>query len=319
MLSPYPGSALETVLRLFLLGSLQWQFTVAQITSNATCLPGLAVLEHTSEERVMAVQPEYDVSELAPGRFYVGPPADSARPCECSTVMYAVMSACGACQNASEILSWDSWSASCLSVYITVFPEDIPRDTAVPGWAYENNTVTNFDPQTALDDHSPESSASPSQTVTSASPPSSTSQIADASPSSPTNNTGTLIGAILGCVAGLSLVGGIAFFLVRHNRRKSGGHVRIISAADDSEENVALQETRDYTARRMSLRRSYASTADAVQTVYHVPAPPASLAPHSVTLMFDRRTPSPGTSPRNSLYGTGSGIGVEYRGIPEIG
>lgn len=114
----------------------------------------------------------------------------------------------------------------------------------------------------------PESSASPGQTTTVTYPPSSTSQLADVSTSSPTNNTGIIIGAVLGCVVGLSLVGGVAFFLVRHNRRKFGGHVRIISATDDSEDNLALQESGHNAARRMSLRGSYASTADAGQTIY---------------------------------------------------
>ncbi|THG92818.1 hypothetical protein EW145_g8576 [Phellinidium pouzarii] len=167
------------------------QHAAAQITSNATCLAvwqdvralsflvPLAVVRpahshaqtcsstiqrdrarvsspRSSEARATAVPPvllaEYDVSALVDSQHYVGPDPSQANPCLCSTVMYSVMGACSTCQNAT-LVPWTSWATSCSSVFVDLFPEDIPADTAVPGWAYENVTAANiFNPSQAVTD-----------------------------------------------------------------------------------------------------------------------------------------------------------------------
>lgn len=60
---------------------------------------------------------EYDVSALNPGEHYIGPTGLFVDPCQCSTVMYSMMGACSACQNAT-IITWTAWDAACSNVYV---------------------------------------------------------------------------------------------------------------------------------------------------------------------------------------------------------
>lgn len=51
------------------------------------------------------VQQEFSVPALAPGFVYYGPYTDEANQikCECNTVFYNIISACGLCQNSTII------------------------------------------------------------------------------------------------------------------------------------------------------------------------------------------------------------------------
>ena len=61
---------------------------------------------------------EWSTPELDPGTHYIGPTAADANACNCNTVRYSMVSACGLCQNAT-IISWTSWATNCTSVYIS--------------------------------------------------------------------------------------------------------------------------------------------------------------------------------------------------------
>lgn len=90
------------------------------------------------------------------------------------------------------------------ALYYVRFPENIPPETAVPGWAYENVTISNtFNVQDALQNKFPESSATRIiQTLTSL-PTSSTSPVTSTSSSSSGSgsNTGAISGSVVGGVA----------------------------------------------------------------------------------------------------------------------
>ena len=42
---------------------------------------------------------EYTIGPLAPNYYYIGPSSSNNNSCQCSTVAYSLMSACGDCQN----------------------------------------------------------------------------------------------------------------------------------------------------------------------------------------------------------------------------
>jgi len=48
--------------------------------------------------------------------------------------------ACTACQNVTT-QPWTFWSQFCTEVYVTQYPEVIPMNTAVPHWAFLDDTV----------------------------------------------------------------------------------------------------------------------------------------------------------------------------------
>ncbi|KDQ33448.1 hypothetical protein PLEOSDRAFT_1110582 [Pleurotus ostreatus PC15] len=77
----------------------------------------------------------HEVPPLPDNKHYVGPTTATADACQCNTVVYSLMSACGECQNRT-ISGWGEWSANCPHVDINVFPGEIPAGTRVPGWAY---------------------------------------------------------------------------------------------------------------------------------------------------------------------------------------
>ncbi|KAI5119184.1 hypothetical protein M0805_000638 [Coniferiporia weirii] len=223
-------------LALAVLGLVGLQRTAAQVTSNATCFSNLEGLYNSKGQSPCLVAAylgsacnggQYDVSALIDGQHYVGPTTAQANPCLCNTVIYSVMGACSTCQNGT-IITWDSWSAACSNVYIDTFPEDIPADSAVPGWAYENVTITGlYNVTEALDDDSPESTATHVQTtqtaVGSSSSPGSTLPASGSGSGSngshkSSSNTGAIAGGVVGGVVGAALIGLGAFFLWRRNR-----------------------------------------------------------------------------------------------------
>lgn len=174
--------------------------------------------------------PEYDVSALLPDQHYIGPTAAIANQCQCSTVMYSMMGGCSACQNAT-IISWASWSAACTSVFVDIFPQDIPAGTSVPGWAFDNVTATGtFDPQAALaETNLPESTATRVQStqtsvsgVSTSSSGHATSSAAPAAKKS-SSNAGAIAGGVVGGVVGLALIALIAFLCIKRSKNRRTG------------------------------------------------------------------------------------------------
>ncbi|KIK49219.1 hypothetical protein CY34DRAFT_797160 [Suillus luteus UH-Slu-Lm8-n1] len=208
-------------------------------TSNVTCLASYSWMSNSLSQNPCVVASylesvcwggDFTISSLPPGTHYAAPTVAEANSCECSTVTYSLVSACGACQNATY-LTWSSWSYNCSQIFPQVYPYDIPAGTVVPNWAYLNVTANGFDLVSAQSTGDlPESTATKVQstgTVTSASSVSASltnSGTATGSPTtSPTNSTSSNVGAIAGGVVGgivgaAAIIGFATWFFVKRRR-----------------------------------------------------------------------------------------------------
>ncbi|KAF9013967.1 hypothetical protein BDQ17DRAFT_1418909 [Cyathus striatus] len=248
-------------------------------TSNAVCLPYYQWAFNTQNKSPCEVASSllaicnnnvYEVLALPDQSHYQGPSISDANPCQCNTVTYALMSACGACQGRTY-LSWSSWSANCPNVSIGVFPTNLPTGILVPGWAYENVTANDMFDQSFARDHAnaTESSARPpastsavtitaSHSISSITSSStsvqtsalSTQTVADtSSTASPTSNLAHAdavgAGAVVGCIGGLALMGAVMYWLLRW-RRKSNLHLIISSSNSSRDLNVNNQSMSQY-------------------------------------------------------------------------
>ncbi|PBK96957.1 hypothetical protein ARMGADRAFT_721270 [Armillaria gallica] len=85
----------------------------------------------------------FTVTPLSNGELYSGPTLEQANVCRCSSVFYSLVSACASCQgNIYE--RWSLFNRNCTdgqNVPVGEFNEDIPEQTAVPHWAYQNVSV----------------------------------------------------------------------------------------------------------------------------------------------------------------------------------
>ncbi|KAF9469207.1 hypothetical protein BDZ94DRAFT_1243953 [Collybia nuda] len=112
-------------------------------TTDASCLPFYQWMANSHKKSPCEVASallgicadSYNVAALPPNTHYLGPTLKLANPCQCNTVAYSLMSACGSCQGRT-FDSWSTWSANCASVSVNSFPEPIPTSVYVPGWAY---------------------------------------------------------------------------------------------------------------------------------------------------------------------------------------
>jgi len=190
---------------------------------------------------------QFTVDPLPAGTHYTGPFVNQANDCECSTVVYSLVSACGICQGSSEIDTWSTWQTNCTSTSISAYPEQIPSGTSIPAWAYLDVVADDiFNVTTAKkDDTAPATSATgsskPTATVSSSvsstvsptapgisSSPTSVGNGGGSSPAetssgaSKTSNAGAIAGGVVGGVVGLGIIAGlIAFFLMRQRRTKA--------------------------------------------------------------------------------------------------
>jgi len=127
---------------------------------------------------------------------YLGPTLVDATPCECSSVTYSMISACGGCQN-HTFTDWLTWTGNCTATSFMTFPKSIPSSIVVPSWAYLNLTLTNNDFNPIVAEQNATATASSTSVSTSSSTPTSVS----------TGNSKSNAGAIAGGV-----VGGLVFF-----------------------------------------------------------------------------------------------------------
>ncbi|KAF8468656.1 hypothetical protein JB92DRAFT_3059041 [Gautieria morchelliformis] len=211
----------------------------AQVTSSATCVTDTwtANQEGVSPCLVAAALQgacnagRWNINPLPIGSQYSGPLGGQSSKCQCSTVTFSMVSACGACQEGS-IATWASWKTNCSSsdISISSFPITIPAGFTVPAWAYLNVTAKGiWDPTDALNSHNssaPDSSAV-SATATATVTPTSSSSLNSTGVPAPNSNTsssksstnaGAIAGGVVGGVVGLALVGLIAFFFWRRRR-----------------------------------------------------------------------------------------------------
>jgi len=148
---------------------------------------------------------------------YSGPPSGQSNLCQCNTVVYSLISACGGCQGSSWI-SWPQWSYNCSSTAPpSTFPFAIPDGTRVPHWSYLDVTLTGDWNATAAQSAGDSPEAKPSPTTTSSA--------AGASSSSNQNksHTGLIAGAAAGAVVGVSLLIGIIFWYLWRWRSRGEG------------------------------------------------------------------------------------------------
>jgi len=66
---------------------------------------------------------------------YRGPTTKLQSSCLCSSVIYALVSACSDCQG-GLIESWPTWSTNCTSPLVDSFDGPLPANISVPAWAY---------------------------------------------------------------------------------------------------------------------------------------------------------------------------------------
>ncbi|KAF9246138.1 hypothetical protein BU15DRAFT_70254 [Melanogaster broomeanus] len=218
---------------------------VAQ-TSDVVCLSSFDWMDNSKSQNPCLVAAylqgacnggQFSVDALPVSTHYIGPTASEQNGCQCSTVTYATISACGVCQNRT-IISWSSWDYNCTSVYPSIFPMDIPSGTAVPAWAYQDVITSDMFNTTLaeLTGDNPESTATHVQSTgtlaaTSASsvPATLTSVPLVSSTPTPTptstttssnnSNTGAIAGGVVGGVVGVAAIAGVIAYLVIRNKR----------------------------------------------------------------------------------------------------
>ncbi|KAK0503358.1 hypothetical protein EDD18DRAFT_629894 [Armillaria luteobubalina] len=138
------------LLRLVLVLHLSITGTSASAVSNVTCLPSYSWVENDCDQTPCEVaaylisqctDEPFTLDPLPTDTHYAGPTSpQEANECECSSVVYSLVSACAVCQE-RNYENWDVWRTNCSKIYYSVFPKNIPIETTVPVWAYRNYTV----------------------------------------------------------------------------------------------------------------------------------------------------------------------------------
>ncbi|KAF9507616.1 hypothetical protein BS47DRAFT_1488764 [Hydnum rufescens UP504] len=229
--------------------------TVQAQTSNVTCLPSFNWSDNSLGQspclQAAWLQAEcndgdWGVDSLPPDYHYIGPTSDNSteNACICTTVVYNLLSACGACQNLIWI-TWTSWSFFCVDYrYIKegTYNVTIPYGTSIPAWAFDlpshHNDTFNISAAKNIGDSPERTGGTLSPTSTSTSTPSFTTSgslltgypSSASSSSSPTqsggsrgstSNVGAIAGGVAGGVVGLALIGLAGFLLLRKRRPPS--------------------------------------------------------------------------------------------------
>ncbi|KAF8136781.1 hypothetical protein EV363DRAFT_1320525 [Boletus edulis] len=204
--------------------------TLAQTTA-ATCLSSFSWMFNSKNQSPCQVAAylqgacnggQFSIPALPNGTHYTGPYADEQNPCQCSSVTYNVISACGICQN-HTIVNWSTWDFNCSTVYPGVFAPGVPDGTAVPQWAFQDLTTSNaFNASLAeaVGDN-PESTASHPQSTGSTLSTSTASGTASSSPTSSgsKSNTGAIAGGVVGGVIGVALIAAVVVFFMMKKKR----------------------------------------------------------------------------------------------------
>jgi len=214
---------------------------LAQSTA-ATCLTAFSWMDNSRGQNPCLVAAyaqgactggQFTVDPLAPDHHYTGPYVSEANSCQCSTVVYSLISACAVCQNRT-IETWSAWDTNCTQLYLLQFPEQIPSGTSIPAWAYLDVVSTDtFSAAAAQADLSaPESSATgtkPTGTVsttvayTSSGFGSTATSVGSGGPGSASaskkSNAGAIAGGVVGGLAGLGIIAALVTFFIMHRRR----------------------------------------------------------------------------------------------------
>ncbi|KAI9570445.1 hypothetical protein HD554DRAFT_2018193 [Boletus coccyginus] len=203
-------------------------------TSTASCLSSFDWMSNSKGQNPCVVAAylqgacndgQFTVDPLPNGTHYTGPYADESNPCQCSSVTYSTVSACGLCQNRT-IISWTVWDTNCTTIYPGVFPPGVPAGTAVPQWAYQDVTTSDLfnvtlaqsvgdNPESIGSNPQSTGSVNPTSTAASASTPTGT----DTASSGSSSDTAAIVGGVVGGVVGLALIAGAVVFFVKRKKR----------------------------------------------------------------------------------------------------
>ncbi|KAF8300180.1 hypothetical protein DL93DRAFT_2173455 [Clavulina sp. PMI_390] len=222
---------------------------------------------------VQLIQQKYDsiiavfqIGPLPEGYFYTGPTDNvtTQNPCICSTPVYTLLSACGACQNRSYS-SWSGWSEFCPTKMLSPegeYSSTIPIGTRVPAYAFLKPSYYNdfFNPTAArqLGDL-PESTHISTATTTSTI--SGTSSLGGGGGGG--SNLGAIVGGVVGGVTGLGLLVLLGFWFARQYNRP----VRPSSADGPMVTHTIGDNTRPMTAAR-AISESHGNGSSYVLTQY---------------------------------------------------
>ncbi|KAF8077809.1 hypothetical protein FPV67DRAFT_1684714 [Lyophyllum atratum] len=270
-------------------------------TTDATCLPFYAWTNNSRKQSPCQVAATllaacgsfevntvchgtaYNVAALPVESHYTGPSLAAANACQCSTVVYSLMSACGACQGRKY----------------ENFPKSIPPDTFVPGWAYMDVKANGIFNETAAKlsaNSTAESTALPIPTSTSISFRTTISSTAskEASPASTSSTAGkttsstaednAVIGAIVGGTVGFAIIiGFIHWFLTRRRRIAESGIVLTSPVEESQPQELQTADMQQYLANTApvhlaasSINTSLASPSSA-QFSFNLSAPGSSI------------------------------------------
>lgn len=195
----------------------------------------------------------HQVNGIPPDTHYIGPISSDADACQCNTVTYSLVQACGGCQNRSQFISFTQWANNCPQeaiVPVGQFPRAFPDAVEVLSWAELNISQTNntFNPaaaarEAARNDLPPITSSSTSSSETASLTQSQTTPFS--SPSAPASNEasdpgsgGLSSGAIAGITIGvLVVVVGILLFIfwrmLRARRRRNSMQMQGLGVAQN--------------------------------------------------------------------------------------
>ncbi|KAK0208852.1 hypothetical protein DFS33DRAFT_1305980 [Desarmillaria ectypa] len=170
----------------------------------------------------------FSIPALPSGSVYRGPSGGTSRmECRCNTVYYSLLSVCAECQGGGVTI-WSTYSINCTTTY-TIFPHDIPSDTAVPHWAYidllSNGTVNMAAAETDTGAETTSTATTSSVAVTPTSTIASRPETTSASSSeSSKDRTGAIAGGVVGGVLGVAAIMiGVIFFVLGRSRQKRLG------------------------------------------------------------------------------------------------
>jgi len=192
-----------------------WEWSYNSLTQNPCNVA--AYLEATCNSGL------FDIVPLPQGSLYRGPNAGQDNLCVCNSIVYSLVSACGACQGATSWIQWSEWHVNCsTSSAAGTYPNSIPAGTRVPHWAYLDVSVADTWNATAAQSAGDSPEDAPSTTSSTSSTSRSSSSAGSGSGSNKSSsNTGAIAGGVVGGVLGATLLVGLIIWYTRRRRWRS--------------------------------------------------------------------------------------------------
>ncbi|KAJ3775393.1 hypothetical protein FB446DRAFT_407780 [Lentinula raphanica] len=237
-----------------------------------------------------ACDTQYTIPAITTNEHYSGPSTgpQASNQCLCSSVMYILLSACGACQGGTFI-TWSAYDNNCTGIYPTIFPVNIPSGTRIPHYAFQNVTAEDdFNPTEAESEAgSPESTGtSPPTGSISSTSSATTSPTVTSSTSSQTKktNSGAIAGGVVGGVIVLLLAVAALLFFRRRQRRLHRDRAVIIDPVDD--------KPRPFNTGGPVSMSTLPDTIDSTGTGFHASIPTPMSMPSAAMRLYNPSDPS---------------------------